>query len=114
MTAEGGATARPGFGSAEQAEMDRIPLIVNECLSMANDAAMDLMSSTEIVDEMFIARNLERYAKKACNDGRMEDAQSLIRGMTMQAKETRESAGRWKREKDTVPEGCFRGVPCPR
>jgi hypothetical protein len=94
--------------------MHRIPLTVVECLNMAGDAAMDMMSSTNIVDEMFIARDLERDAKRACNEDRMEDAGTLIRGMKMQAKETRESAGRWKRGKDAIPEGCFRGVPCPR
>lgn len=114
-TTEGGSTATPEpSGPAGPPEMHRIPLTVVECLNMAGDAAMDMMSSTNIVDEMFIARDQERDAKRACNEGRMEDAGTLIRRMKMQAKEMRESAGRWKDEKDALPEGCFRGVPCPR
>lgn len=114
-TTEGDAPAGPGpLGPAGQSEMHRIPLTVVECLNMAGDAAMDMMSSTEIPEEMFIARDLERDAKRACNEDRLEDAGTLIRGMKTQAKETRESAGRWKGSKDALPEGCFRGVPCPR
>jgi len=112
-TTEGGAPTGPGpLGPAGQPEMHRIPLTVVECLNMAGDAAMDMMSSTDIPEEMFIARDQERDAKRACNEDRMEDAGTLIRGMKMQAKESREAKGRYTKESSEPSKPCFLTASC--
>ncbi len=91
--------------------MQRMPLTVTECLNMASDAGMKLMDSYHVpaAEEIIIANDRWRSAEKACDDGRLNDAQEIMRGMNLEAKENREAP---IPPKKSDPKDCFLTASC--
>jgi hypothetical protein len=107
----GGDTTPRTFRPARPFEMDRMPLTVVECRNMAGDAGMKLMDSYHVpaAEEIIIANDRWRSAEKACDEGRLKDAQEIMRGMKLEAKENREAPIPPKKHD---PKGCFLTASC--